>query len=42
MITVASYIALQYYIGTSFSGWLLVLPVFTDFALIALIEGVWK
>lgn len=34
MITVAGYIALNYYIGSGFSGWLLVLPVFMDFVII--------
>lgn len=34
MITVASYIALRYFVGGDWSGWLLVLPVFLDFTLL--------
>lgn len=34
MITVASYIALRYFGGEDWSGWLLVLPVFLDFEII--------
>lgn len=33
MITVISYIALRYFVGDDWSGWLLVLPVFLDFTL---------
>jgi len=34
MITIASYILLNYYVGTTWSGWLMVLPVLLDLALI--------
>lgn len=34
MITVASYIALRYFVGEDWSSWLLVLPVFLDFTLL--------
>lgn len=34
MITIISYIALKYFIGVEFSGWLLVLPVLLDLTLI--------
>jgi len=34
MITIASYILLNYYVGTTWSAWLMVLPVLLDLALI--------
>ena len=34
MLTVISYIALQYFCGSSWSGWLLVLPVILDLEII--------
>lgn len=34
MITIASYILLNYYVGTTWSGWLMVMPVLLDFVII--------
>lgn len=42
MITVASYILLEKFVGSEWSGWLLVLPVLLDLALIDLVEKWWK
>lgn len=42
MITVASYIALEKVVGNDWSGWLMVLPVLLDLALIDFVEKWWK
>lgn len=38
MITLIAYIALRYFYNDDWSGWLLVLPVFLDLALIGRIS----
>jgi len=38
MITVISYVLLNYFVGHEWSGWFMVLPIFTDLALIDLIQ----
>lgn len=42
MITVISYVLLNYFVGSEWTGWLLVIPVLTDLELIDLIEKVVK
>lgn len=34
MITIIAYLLLNHYVGSDFTGWLLVLPVLLDIALI--------